>query len=61
VPFEYKKGPAVNGLVKVIDMSQMLGEHDHRPVQLRFVEPPFASTVMFTGLPKHAVHGGRFS
>ena len=61
VPFEYKKGPAVKGLVKVIDMSQMLNEHNHKPAQLRFVEPPFPSTVIFIGFTGHAEQGGTFS
>lgn len=51
----------MNGLVKVIEISQMLFKHDHNPVQFRFVEPPFASKVILIGFPPHGEQGGAFS
>ena len=51
-PVEYKNGPALNGEVKVTEMSQIVAEQAQsaRLEQLSEVEPPLFVTVTAIGL-----------
>lgn len=62
-PLEYKNGPAVNGELKVTEISQIVPEHAQsaRFAQLSEVEPPLFVTVTLIGFPKQVVHDGTAS
>ena len=59
-PLEYKNGPAVNGELKVTEISQIVPEHAQsaRFAQLSEVEPPLFVTVTVIGFPAQFTHVG---